>query len=538
MPEQSSSRFRFWRWLGPALILVALLFGLTLAYSIYRARPILEKRIIETLTAQFEGNVELSGLSVSIANGFTVSGSGLKVHGWSAEAPVQAGTPPLLTVQNFRFQIGWSSLLRSPMHVHSVAVQGMVLGIPPRENRPQIRNVGKWSKKISIIVDELVCNDAQLVIYSSKPGKDPLTFDISQLKMEGVGRGMPMRFEATLTNPRPVGDIRSVGKFGPFDNGEPSDTPVLGDYSFTNADLGTLRGIGGILSSVGNYHGTLGRIEVDGATDTPDFRLARSGHPVGLHTDFHAIVNGTDGDTYLEPVKARFLHTAFTAQGKVVKVKSPAGHDIELNVVLDGARIEDLLVLGVKTEPPVMSGPVAMRTRMSLPPGPDDISDRLKLSGTFDISSAEFSNDKIQDRIDALSLRAQGKAKLAQEHLDVNAHSKISGTFRLDQGAFTFSELNFTIPGAHSEVRGQYSLDGNVFDFHGKLMLDAKLSQMTTGWKSILLKPVDPFFSKHGAGTELPFKITGTRSEPHFGLDFGHHDAEVDPKEAEVPHTK
>ena len=49
-----------------------------------------------------------------------------------------------------------------------------------------------------------------------------------------------------------------------------------------------------------------------------------------------------------------------------------------------------------------------------------------------------------------------------------------------------------------------------------------ELSQMMTGWKSILLKPVDPFFSKHGAGTEVPFKVTGTRSEPHFGLDFGH----------------
>jgi hypothetical protein len=47
---------------------------------------------------------------------------------------------------------------------------------------------------------------------------------------------------------------------------------------------------------------------------------------------------------------------------------------------------------------------------------------------------------------------------------------------------------------------------------------------MTTGWKSILLKPVDPFFSKNGSGTEIPIRITGTESEPHFGLDFGHKD--------------
>jgi hypothetical protein len=53
-------------------------------------------------------------------------------------------------------------------------------------------------------------------------------------------------------------------------------------------------------------------------------------------------------------------------------------------------------------------------------------------------------------------------------------------------------------------------------------MLDAKLSQMTTGWKSILLKPVDPFFSKDGVGTEVPIRITGTQAEPHIGLEFGH----------------
>jgi hypothetical protein len=74
-------------------------------------------------------------------------------------------------------------------------------------------------------------------------------------------------------------------------------------------------------------------------------------------------------------------------------------------------------------------------------------------------------------------------------------------------------------------MSGRYSLDGNEFDFHGKARLQAKLSHMTTGFKSILLKPVDPLFSKNGAGTELPVKITGTRSEPHFGLDFGHHEA-------------
>ena len=69
-------------------------------------------------------------------------------------------------------------------------------------------------------------------------------------------------------------------------------------------------------------------------------------------------------------------------------------------------------------------------------------------------------------------------------------------------------------------MTGKYSLDGKEFDFHGKARMQATISHMVTGWKAILLKPVDPFFKKHGAGTELPVKITVTKSEPHFGLDF------------------
>jgi hypothetical protein len=88
----------------------------------------------------------------------------------------------------------------------------------------------------------------------------------------------------------------------------------------------------------------------------------------------------------------------------------------------------------------------------------------------------------------------------------------------------SFSQLQFRVPGTRVNLTGTYSLDGNEFDFHGKARMDAKLSQMMTGWKSVLLKPVDPFFNKDGAGTEVPVAITGTKSEPHFGVDFGHKD--------------
>jgi hypothetical protein len=43
-------------------------------------------------------------------------------------------------------------------------------------------------------------------------------------------------------------------------------------------------------------------------------------------------------------------------------------------------------------------------------------------------------------------------------------------------------------------------------------------------WKSLLLKPVDPFFKKDGAGAEIPVKVTGTKGSPKFGLNLHHKD--------------
>jgi hypothetical protein len=521
-----AKRRRRWPWIVGFLALLASALTLEARHFLSDAQPILRARVIESLSARFKTKVELADLDVSIADGLNVSGKGLKIFGPTDPNPTEAGVQPLISLQEFQFQTGLLNLFRSPMHVDTVHVKGMVLNIPPKEDRRQLDSMGEPGKKMkmTITVDKFDCDDTQLIINTRKPGKAPLDFEISHLNMKEIGPGQPLYFEATLVNPKPVGNIKSDGTFGPFREDSPRETPVAGDYSFTHADLGTLKGISGILSSTGKYHGALGKIEVTGATDTPDFRVNISGHPVALHTDFHAIVDGTDGDTYLDPVKARFLHSSLTAQGKVVRVQNPPGHDIELNVVLDRARIEDLLQLGVKTDPPVMSGVVQMKTKMSLEPGPADVANRLKLDGTFKIPAGLFSNQKIQDRIDSLSLRSQGQPRLAQEHAEVGVPSEIDGSFDLADGLFTFPLLQFSVPGTHASVAGQYSLDGDTFDFHGKLRLDAKLSQMMTGWKSVLLKPVDPFFSKHGAGTEVPFKVTGTRSEPHFGLDLGQKD--------------
>ncbi len=523
-PNATGKRRR-WALLGIILCLCVVAGVVTVRMVIDRAEPILRARVVESLSNRFQSRVELKSLGVSVARGLEVYGSGLKIYGATDPNPYEAGVQPLISIREFHFHTGIRNLFRPVVHVDTVYVKGMELNIPPKESRRAFTSKMKsQTRKISVIVDKFVCQDTDLLINNSNPEKAPLEFAIGDLKMKDIGAGLPMHFDATLVNPKPVGDIHSTGLFGPFHEDDPRETPVQGDYSFSNADLSTLKGIGGILSSTGKYEGTLSEIVVNGSTDTPDFQIARSGHPMPLHTEFHAIVDGTSGDTDLAPVKATLLHSSFTATGSVTRMKHEHGHDIELDVVVEHAQIQDLLELGVRTDPSVMTGPVQMHTRLSLRPGDADVADRLKLAGNFHVSDGYFTNEKVQSRLDSLSLRTQGKMKEAQKNEADKVPTDLRGVFTLKDGLLSFSLLHFIIPGTHVDLVGDYSLDGRTFDFHGTARLEAKLSQMTTGWKSILLKPVDPFFSKDGAGTEIPVKITGTESEPHFGLDFGHKD--------------
>jgi hypothetical protein len=514
---------RRWYWIG-GIVLVLIGIFIAASIAIYRAEPILHAYVIETLSVKFKGKVELDQFHVSLVKGLQVSGDGLRIFGNADPNNHMPGVQPIISVAEFRFRTGIRDFLRTPVHVDTVYVKGLQVNLPPREQRAQMNSVGPEGRKIKIVVNRLVCENTELIINTLRPGKLPLEFDIEKLVMTSIGPDGPMHFDANLTNPKPVGNVLSSGSFGPWQPDSPRDTPVSGTYSFNHADLGTIKGIGGILSSTGKYAGILDNIVVDGSTDTPDFHIAISGQTVPLHTDFHAVVDGTNGDTYLQPVKARILNSWLVANGSVVRTKEPRGHHVELDVTIDKGKIEDLLKLAIRTDPPIMTGIVRLKTKFDLPPGEVDVANRLKLAGSFEVSRSHFSNDKIQGKVDALSMRSQGKPKLAQDNIPDNVQSDLKGTFNLSTGLITFSKLEFRVPGTEVDLTGTYSLDGNQFDFHGKARMDAKLSQMMTGWKSILLKPADPFFSKHGAGTEIPVKITGTKSEPHFGADFGHKD--------------
>jgi hypothetical protein len=531
-PSMVVRRPLWWRrrgflWVVSAFLVVAFAGALMVEWGLRHVQPMLRQRVVETLSARFHSRVELDRLEVSLRRGVIVTGGGLRILYLAGPTKPDArpNAPPMVVVDHFAFTTGWRELLRPTTRVVSVKVSGLAINIPPKELRGEAVPDDPAKKRqpvIGIAVDTIECTDAKVVIETSKPGKLPLEFDISSLTLTDVGAKKPFNYEATLRNPKPAGDVHSVGHFGPWQGDDPQNTALDGTYEFTNADLSSIHGIGGILASTGKFSGTLGEIAVEGSADVPAFRIDVSDHALPLRADFKAVVDGTNGDTTLEEVKARVGRSELTANGAITRSIASPGHNTDLHVVMDHARVEDMLTLAMKSKPTLMRGALAAKVHFVLPPGPVSVSRKMRLEGTFAIRDAFLNDAKMQQQLDAMSERTQGKPKLANARDAEVVGASVSGRFSLADAVVDISELKFAIPGAQALMDGKVQLVGSTFEFRGKVRTQATASQMTTGWKSLLLGPFDKLLKKNGAGVELPIKVTGAGSTYDLRLDFPH----------------
>jgi hypothetical protein len=246
------------------------------------------------------------------------------------------------------------------------------------------------------------------------------------------------------------------------------------------------------------------------------------GTPVLLSTRFEVLVDGTNGNTILKPVHATLGTTQFTTSGGVIKHEGDLRRSITLDVAMPDGNLRDLLRLATKG-PPVMDGKILLETKIDIPPLSGKAREKLILDGRFELLEGKFLRSTIQDQIDTLSRRGQGAPN--NQQID-EVVSYMGGEFRLQNEVITFRSLVFGVPGAHVQLAGNYALDSNALDFHGDLRLQAKVSQTVSGWKRWALKPVDPFFSKRGAGTFLRIKVDGTSQHARFGRDRKAEDSE------------
>jgi hypothetical protein len=513
------------RFLLVAGVLALLLIVGAAAWFAWALRPErVREHLVAAVSDRFAGRVDVQTAQISIVPRPAIDGTRLRIRLRDAAADA----PPLVSVNAFHASAPFAGLVGPKVQLGDVSLVGTDIRIPPGGLRPAVASLDidspgapRRERATSIVIDEIVSRDGRLEIATRKANKLPRVFEIHDLVMRGFGLPEGARFQAAVTNAIPRGRVETTGVFGPWLREEPTLTPIRGEYAFRNADLDDIKGIGGILSSVGQYRGTLERIEVDGQTETPDFSIDLANQPVPLFTRFKAIVDGTNGDTWLDRVDAKLGESNILASGAIVRERDVKGRHVALDLQIREARIEDVLRLAVKAAKSPMTGRMELTTTFLLPAGEQDVIDRLNLNGQFRLAQARFSNIDVQRRIEALSLRARGKEDAQPSGDGSSVVSNLRGRFVMRGARLEFRELTFTIPGAEVQLAGQYDLHRESLDFKGELLVDATLADMTSGFKSFLARLAQPFFRRPGGGSRFPIRISGPRTKPEFGLDMG-----------------
>ena len=443
----------------------------------------------------------------------------LHAHNLTVRHHGRTDIPPLIVVQKFIVDLKPTDLRSST--ISRVWVDGLELSIPPKDpetgKRPLPSASGGGDESSGMVIRELIATNTKMTIVPANRDKEPKIWDVYALEMKNLRAGEPATFKASINNPIPEGKIEASGKFGPWQKREPGTSALSGDYTF-DADLGTINGLAGKLAALGTMSGTIEQIATTGQTKTPDFQLTElDGISLPLATAYDAVVDGTKGDVELKNVDVTLGRSKFAVRGVVEGTKGIKGKRVAVNVKSNSARLGELLRFVSKAQP-AADGTLIIDAAMDLPQGTQKVLERVAFEGTVRAERVTFTKDAVQDKIDELSRKAQGRP--TDESIDEVA-SQMGAKFSLRNGLFTYQGLSFKVQGATVQLAGTHSLRSRMVDLSGVALLDATVSQTQTGYKSWLLKPFDPLFKKGGAGTRLAIKVDGTQDQPKIGLEVG-----------------
>ena len=423
-----------------------------------------------------------------------------------------ANLPPLITINKLTIQASYNGLLRH--HVALLRAEGMHAVVPRGESLRPAAN----SALLKTVIDELQADGALLEFLSPDPTKPATQFQIHQFRIHDVSSRGRMTFQVALRNPKPPGEVQATGEVGPWRADDPQQTNASGSYSFRQADLGKLAGIAGMLSSDGKFHGPISSLQVEGTTDTPDFEVASVAHREHLSTNFHAVVNATNGDVSLPTVQARLGDTAIAVRASVVHLDQQPGKTAAVEFFARQGRIQDLLWLFTRAPRPPLAGVASFRGNVTIPPGREKFLRKVVCVADFGIDDARFTTPETEQKVSQMSERARGDRTPPPDPPTVL--SDLKGHVELRGGVAHFSSLSFAMPGAVAHLQGTYDVIADKLNLQGTVQTQVKISDTTTGVKSLFVKALTGLMKKDRPEAPIPVTITGTYSDPHYRIDL------------------
>jgi hypothetical protein len=434
--------------------------------------------------------------------------------------------PPVGSAHDLVVQGRWIDLLLLRQRVRLVDVNGLHIVIPPVGSRANHEDFPAGSTADfagpTTAVEEFHIHDGILDIM--RTNGERYRFPVRELIIRNLQKGQAISYTVDMQNAKPTGRIQAVGSFGPLRPDNLGATPASGKFTFSPVNLADIHGIRGSLSSTGSFHGALTAIEAEATSDIPDFAVG-SGKPTKVSASSQGTVNGLNGNVVLHSVDVHTGATTIHVQGDIAG--APKATNLDLSVT--NGRAQDILRPFLKKEPPIV-GALSLRGHAYLAPSKKGLKflQRLQVDGSFDIPAERLTSKATEKTLSAFSERAQGHKAAAPEtaageSASADVVSSLAGRMKIRNGVASTDRLSFEMPGAGVDLNGTYNLRDSTVHMLGDLRMDADISHVTTGFKSLLLKPLIPFFKKDNAGAVIPIAITGGPGQYKVGQNLLHH---------------
>ncbi|HEX8711247.1 MAG TPA: AsmA-like C-terminal region-containing protein [Terracidiphilus sp.] len=449
--------------------------------------------------------------------GFVATGITMRPKSASSGAPL--GHVDTMVVEG-----RWTDLLLLRRRVQLVDVTGLHIQVPALGSQQNHAAFPPGSSRDfegpDTMIERLMIHSSELDIM--QPSGKPLVFPIKQIEMLNLHKGETMTYAVDMQNAFPRGHILARGKMGPIHGRTFSATPVSGDFAVAQMNLHDAGEISGSLDVHGRFKGTLQAMEVETNGETKDFAV-QDGKPTPVAGTMRCTLYAENADMAIHSIVLKVGASTIEAQGTIKGTPTKATN---LDIHVDGGRVEDVMRPFLHREVP-LTGPVSLKSHAYLGPPGNGFVARFRMNGSFQVTAGKVTDKQVERELSDFSRRAQGqqkpdkgdKAKSGSGATDVR--SSLGGPARIENGVVSTPRLIFRVPGAQATMHGIYRLHNDEAHLTGDLKMDTDISHTATGFKSLLLKPLAPFFKKN-KGADVPIAVTGTPGHYHVQQNIAH----------------
>ena len=178
MPLRRTTRILLW--LSAALLLLLSIGYLALVNVPTPVETWLQQRVLLALREHYKADVRIENLQISLLPIFRATADNFVL-------PNRGGpdVPPLISVKHLTVQANLLELLRTPVHLRWVKLDGLEIHVVPKHD--SVSNAPPQPKHhmhlANFVIDKVDADQTELYILRKDPAKEPLVWDIRNLTL-------------------------------------------------------------------------------------------------------------------------------------------------------------------------------------------------------------------------------------------------------------------------------------------------------------------------------------------------------------------